>query len=441
MYGERVINLAKIQIKSITHKIIILFAISMTTALTLFLILFSLTNLILDDFFQNSSFRLKVSKPLVQEFKTYVAQNTLKATDTEKIREWARDNNIEYFTISRENLLLYDNSYLGTIDINYTESEQLNYTRLYLSNVTFSDGDADVFIYKNRERIYYFTTYALVALLCGVVGFSIVLVGARKEIRYIVELGNEVSKMHYGLENASFRVEGNDEISSLADAIENMRTDLIAKEQKEIEMKKAQDNLVLGMAHDLRTPLTSLIAYIEVVKKQQKFEDVEKYSDKALQKADEIKSLSDQLFDFFLINSGKKDEFETINIEYAFNDYLSEMYNYLETQGFLIEVLELTWPHQNVSISFDYIGRIINNIQSNIVKYADPAKPVFLSTRSDGKNFYISVENTISNYAHDNSSNGIGLKNISSMMKKMNGNCSIHTDKKTFKIELSIAIL
>ena len=125
MYGERAINLAKIQIKSITHKIIILFAISMTTALTLFLILFSLTNLILDDFFQNSSFRLKVSKPLVQEFKTYVAQNTLKATDTEKIREWARDNNIEYFTISRENLLLYDNSYLGTIAINYTDPNSL----------------------------------------------------------------------------------------------------------------------------------------------------------------------------------------------------------------------------------------------------------------------------------------------------------------------------
>lgn len=433
--------MAKIQIKSITHKIMVLFAISMAASLTLFLILFSITNLILDDVFQNSSFRINVSKPLVQQFQAYVAQNTLKATDTKEIRGWARENNVEYFTISRENLLLYDNSYLGKIAINYTESEQLNYTRLYLSNVTFSDGDADVFIYKNTERIYYFTAYALVALLCGAVGFSIVLVGARKEIRYIVELGNEVSKMHYGLKNAFFRVEGNDEISSLADAIENMRTDLIAKEQKEIEMKKAQDNLVLGMAHDLRTPLTSLIAYIEVVKKQQSFADVTKYSDKALQKAGEIKSLSDQLFDFFLINSGEKDEFETVNIEYAFNDYLSELCSYLETQGFFIEVLELTWPHQNVSISFDYIGRIINNIQSNIVKYADSLKPVFLSTKSDGKNFYISIENTISDHAHDNSSNGIGLKNISSMMKKMNGNCSIHANKQTFKIELSIAIL
>ncbi|WP_175475122.1 HAMP domain-containing sensor histidine kinase [Butyrivibrio sp. ob235] len=433
--------MAKLQIKSITQKIMILFAISIAVSLTLFLLLFSLTNLFLDDIFQNSSFRKNVSKSLVSQFQTYVTQYDVKATDTDEIREWARENNIEYFTISRDSLLLYDNLYLGKSAINNTSSEQLNYTWLYASNVTFSDGYADVFIFKNTERIYYFIAYALAALLCVSVGFLIVFVGVRKEIRYIVELGNEVNKMHSGLENASFRVEGNDEISSLADAIESMRTDLIAKSQKEIEMKKAQDNLVLGMAHDLRTPLTSLMAYIEVVKKQHDFDDVAKYSDKALQKAGEIKSLSDQLFDFFLIDSGQKEQFEVVTVEYAFNDYLSEMCNSLSAQGASVEVRELSWPDQNVSISFDYIGRIINNIQSNIIKYADITKPVYLSTKSDGKNFYITIENTISDHAHKNASNGIGLKNTNSMMKKMNGDCIVHSDKSTFKIDLVIAMI
>ena len=257
----------------------------------------------------------------------------------------------------------------------------------------------------------------------------------------MTKLSEEVDKMNSGLENASFPIEGSDEISDLADTLEHMRTALIDKENSEMQMKQAQDNLVLGMAHDLRTPLTSLMAYIEIVKRQNEHEEVVKYADKAIQKADEIKNLSNQLFDFFLISSGEKDEFEITSIQYAFNDYLSEMCNYLASQGFNVETSELSWPHQNVSVSFDYIGRIMNNIQSNIVKYADISKPVTLSTKSDGKCFYISVSNTISNNADDSSSNGIGLKNINSMMKKMNGDSIIHTDESNFDIELIFTTL
>ena len=83
----------------------------------------------------------------------------------------------------------------------------------------------------------------------------------------------------------------------------------------------------------------------------------------------------------------------------------------------------------------------MNNIQSNIVKYADISKTVTLSTKSDGKCFYISVSNTISNNADDSSSNGIGLKNINSMMKKMNGDSVIHTDESYFGIELIFTTL
>ena len=178
----------------------ILFALSMAASLTLFFILFSTANYILDDIFQNSNFRKDISDPLVSRFQYYVTEKNLKATETFAIRDWAEENKVDYFTISRENLLLYDNAYMGKIPLDDTESEQLNYTRLYMSNVRFADGDADVFIYKNVERKYYFTAYAISALLSGCAGFVIVLFGIKKEVLYIVELGNEVNKMNSGLE-------------------------------------------------------------------------------------------------------------------------------------------------------------------------------------------------------------------------------------------------
>ena len=433
--------MAKAPHKSITGKLIKLLLLSLALSLALFFGLFFSSNYILDEFFEYSSYREKVSSSLIDKFQSYATVMNLYSTDTEEIQDWAYNHNIVYLTVSGEDLLIDDHSFFEGINPSNRGDFELSYAFPYARRVDFYDKSASVFMYNNAEKKYYFIAYIIAALLSGFNGLLFLFCAIKDEVDYIEELGEEVEKMNSGLENASFRVMGDDEISCLAGAIENMRTSLIEKEQKELEMKKAQDNLVLGMAHDLRTPLTSLIAYIEIIKRQKTLENIESFSDKALKQAGEIKRLSDQMFDFFLINSEEKEEFETVTIEYAFSDYLSEMCNYLSAQGFTVTPLELGWPHQNTSICFDYIGRILNNLQSNIVKYADNSKPVYLSTKSDGKYFYISVENSVSDKAHDNSSNGIGLKNVNSMMKKMGGDCIIHSDKSTFKIELVITML
>ncbi|URW85727.1 hypothetical protein M5E86_19185 [Blautia wexlerae] len=65
-------------------------------------------------------------------------------------------------------------------------------------------------------------------------------------------------------------VQGTDEIAQLASGLEHMRQTLVKKEQIEYDLKSAQEKLVLGMSHDLRTPLTGLMAYLEILKKQTK---------------------------------------------------------------------------------------------------------------------------------------------------------------------------
>ena len=427
--------------ESITRKFKKLLLISAAVSLSLFFILFFATNFIMDGYFNTSSFRTKRAAYLVDKFQEYVTTNNISSTDTEEIQDWAFYNDITYMNVSGEDLLIDESTYFDGIPPSQRSDLHYALPGQFTHRVDFHDMSASVFLYDNIERRYYWLAYILVFLLSGFNGYLILVWGVKDEAQYITELSDEVSKMNTGLENASFRIEGNDEISTLAETIENMRTSLIAKEQKELEMRKAQDNLVLGMAHDLRTPLTSLMAYIEIIKRQNKTEEVIKYSDKAMQKAEEIKNLSNQLFDFFLINSGEKDQFEVATVEYAFTDHLSELCNYLGSQGFTVEATDLTWPHQNVSISFDYIGRIMNNIQSNIIKYADITKPVHLNTKSDGKCFYISIQNSVSDHTDDSSSNGIGLKNINSMMKKMGGDCIIHTDKIDFTIELVFKML
>lgn len=390
--------------------------------------MFNGINYLLDDIFENTDYRLIESKKQAAYFQSYIEKYDIASSDTDLIRQWASNHEVSYFTISRDRMLIYDNTYNGTIPFNQTSSNQLNTTWMYFSKVTFSDGDADVFIYKNTERKYYIIAELLAAAISILSGFLFFLLRIKSEIKYIVCLSNEVTKMHQDISSANFYQSGNDEVSNLANALETMRLQLIENKQNEIKMKEAQDSLVLSIAHDLRTPLTSLIAYMEIIKRQDSINEIHKFSDKVLQQANHIKNLSDQLFDLFLINSGQKDDIEILNnTEYAFSDYFSELYNYLESQNYQIDVSNLSWYKANISICFDYIGRIINNIQSNIVKYADINFPIIISSEITEKSFSIIIENTIDTQSNKSASTGIGLKNINSMMQKMDGTCFIET--------------
>lgn len=405
-----------------------LLTISISISLMLFCLLFNGTNYLLDDIFENTDYRLNASKKQTDIFQTYVNQHNLASSDSDLIRQWAADHEIIYFTISRDRMLIFDNAYDGNIPLNQTLSNQLNNTWMYFSKVTFSDGNADVFIYKNTERKYYIVAGLLSAILAILSGFLFFLVRIKSEIKYIVSLSDEVTKMRSDIGSAHFSQIGNDEIANLANALETMRVQLIENEQHEIQMREAQDNLVLSIAHDLRTPLTSLIAYIEIIKRKDSIDEITKYSDKALNQANQIKNMSNQLFDLFLINSGQKEDIEQLSsTEYAFSDYFSELYSYLQCQNYQLDVSNLKWYKANISICFDYIGRIISNIQSNIVKYADKNSPVIISSELTEHDFSIVIENRMDMQANKSASTGIGLKNINSMMQIMDGVCLVDT--------------
>ena len=97
-------------------------------ALLLFLLIFFMGNGALNRYFESSMYRRNVSK------------------ETIAIREWAKENHIGYFTISRKRMLLYDNYYALPVALDRTKSEQLHYTWQYFQEVSFTDGNADIFI-------------------------------------------------------------------------------------------------------------------------------------------------------------------------------------------------------------------------------------------------------------------------------------------------------
>jgi len=259
----------------------------------------------------------------------------------------------------------------------------------------------------------------------------------RHEVQYICQLNKEVREIENGCLDIEFTITGKDELADLATGLNQMRLALLEKEEKEKHMKQAQDKLVLGMAHDLRTPLTSLMTYIEIIKKQTRENATLLYSEKAFNKTIEIRNLSDQLFEFFLINTERLPELESPeNAEYSLGDYFSELCASLKSNGFHVVVDNLMWKPVLIRISSDYMGRIINNILSNINKYADQQHDIEFSSTYHSDQIGITIKNSKMDDNETVTGTGIGVKNIHTMMEQMKGRCEINVFESSYSITL-----
>ena len=280
---------------SLKTKLISSFFTGMLIAVCIFFTLFFLSKVLLDDYFYHSTYVMDHEKKYVDDLQEYVSKNSIDATDFQALRKWAKENEITIFSVSRKRVLLFDNSYTGNAPLSETDAIQLHKTWRYFYEVTFADGPADVYVHKNYQRNIYLIATMITAGISAFVWALFLSRSFSKRIKYVLQLQSEITDQQIDL-GQSFTENGNDELTNLAAALNHMREALLKSKQDEMLRKKEQETLVLGMAHDLRTPLTGLMGYLELGKRCQGDQGkVDAYMDKASGKTNQIRELSDKL--------------------------------------------------------------------------------------------------------------------------------------------------
>ena len=107
----------------------------------------------------------------------------------------------------------------------------------------------------------------------------------------------------------------------------------------------------------------------------------------------------------------------------------------LEQHGFQVNTT-FTEGEDRSSVNPDYVMRICDNITSNIVKYADPAVPVEISTVIDDTEVGFLFRNRKRKLEKKEDSSQIGVQNIISMMGKMKGRCEVIEDEEWYEIQI-----
>lgn len=283
-------------------------------------------------------------------------------------------------------------------------------------------------------------------LLAVILLVVIMILGMRKPVRYIGRLKAECEILGSGDLDYQVTVQGKNELSLLARGLDNMRIALRESNEKEAELTAANRRMITEMSHDLRTPLTSLLIYTEILGKEavKDPQQLMEYVRKIEKKARQIKRLSDNIFEYALITEETEAKLgEPQTLWTLFYDPLSEMTAYLEERGYTVELQpddDSDSDGRQIRVNEEYINRIMDNIVSNIEKYADKSMPVRTEVVYTEEYGGLAFQNGTACDARDRrkteGSTNIGLHNVEKMMKNMNGYCGVEQTERTFEISL-----
>ena len=291
--------------------------------------------------------------------------------------------------------------------------EQYSFNRLISGSVKFKDGEGIVYV-SSMHLLKYVKYYFYVALFVSLLIFFLpTFIFIKRKVKYINILKQEVLNMLQGDLSHAMTIMSHDELAILAQEMDTLRITLASNYQNEARIKESHQEMITCLSHDLRTPLTALRGYLDILclhcYKDEK--QMDHYLNSCIEKTEQIKDLSNKTFEYSLVyNDDLIPSLETISSE-SFIQYIEEHLEYLELEGFKIEK-EITISSVQLQLDLSMMKRMMDNICSNIQKYARKEQPIYLQISIEKGNIKIVFENEKKEINHEVESNKIGLKSV-----------------------------
>ena len=233
---------------------------------------------------------------------------------------------------------------------------------------------------------------------------------------------------------------GNDEIGVLAEELNGLRTALDDNIQKEAASRKANQDLITAMSHDLRTPLTILQGYLEVLKLKRYSPDMaEEYINRCLQKTKDIKEMTDRMFEYALVFEETESP-ELIPLSYnVIYNLLNENCDFITLAGFKVE-REIIRTEGSLLGDEIMLKRIFSNLFSNILKYGEKKNPVIVRCQIKSGKMEVFLINTVKAEHAEIESNRIGLKSTEKMVQLHRGQLYQSEENNIYTVQIQLEV-
>lgn len=380
----------------------------------------------------------------IEELQNTITEQGLSKKDSEAIRKELR----KYKDLT---LQLYDDeATLDEISLSAKEEQAIVgttsfwvyvYDPIFMNfTLEFSDGDAYLIV-SSFIGITFIIRYVIIVLILSILLFIFLIMSfIHQKMKYILSIEEEMEYIKTGDFHHTIPYKGNDEITDLARQLNHLRNALYDNMIKEEEARTANYELVTAMSHDLRTPLTSLLGYLDILSmKIYKSDEARgEYIEKSKRKAEQIKELSDKLFNHFLVYS--KDE--ELQLHLISNDEFIQILSFYQDdlKENKFEVLTKIENKQWKMMGDEAIlQRVFDNIFSNIMKYAERSI-VTITLQFEQNNMILRITNRKKKSASLEKGTQIGLKSVGKLMKGLNGSFQYEQNDEEFIVELAFPV-
>lgn len=431
--------------RTLTFKLMAVMTLALAAAVLTFVCTVIVGNAVVEQVYLSSEAVNRRMDAEISSFRSYVEENALTSVDVNAVGQWNREHrnvNLTIYGISTTISSTPEGAELVGNEGGIIVRSELNLQMGMEYPVNFRDGVYVVALNDTSRDLVGLTVNLSALVLAALVFLATVLLYDQHITRTVQTLSRQVRQVSRGDLQMQIKPQTSDEIGQLALDVDAMRLSIIDKLQREEEAWKANSQLITAISHDVRTPLTALMGYLEIVSDESLSpEERRAYLQVCKNNAQRLKSLTDELFGFFLVfgkptPDQRPEEFDAVTL---LDQLLLEHVMDLTQRGFQVEtsVGEISGK---LRVDLGHFRRIFDNLFSNVRKYADPAYPVTISQRADREELIITISNYINRSQTRPESNRIGLQTCHKLVAAMGGEFSQHRTKETFMVEVVLPL-
>ncbi len=280
-----------------------------------------------------------------------------------------------------------------------------------------------------------------------------------KQLAYDLEIVEEkVNAIHKGEFNETLELPTDSDLCVISEKLDDIQNGMKTAIDEQLKSERMKVELITNVSHDLKTPLTSIISYIELLKNEEELPDYAKDYVKILnEKANRLNVMVQDIFTVSKAVSGELPvNLETIDFAKLIRQTLADMSEQIEASNVIIKT---TLPDTSIMINADgeRMYRVFQNLIQNALKYSLEGSRIYISLTCDDVSAIASIKNTSAKELDDtvdfterfvrgdlsrtDGGSGLGLSIAKSFTENCGGKFQLTTNADLFVVTVTFPII